>query len=523
MTGKKILKFGLLGTGWSLVLFLCFYLTRDGVQSWDLFEHYMHARWLFDWLGLEAFPSYFSPPNSVVKHYGPFWEVVLAFFSEFGFAFLREPAWVWNAMTLFSFPASLYLLFKWLKKAGIETFTALLSLSMLPAFIRLGGHALMNYKDFPAAMAYLLVIVFQYNWIKKESKSRRFSIPSLAILGAFSLLPALIRTSMFLQWLVSLCLPLIICYHQKIKTSWRHVLVPFLSGSFLIFLCFLPLYDEGLLQFLTAPFSFMHYQAAHHWPVQIFGTEYASEDLPFWYPFVWILVGFHPLLFLLTLAGLGFLTFRFRPKSLASWMLLFFILPVISIWVTKPILYNEERHILFLYPPLILGAGLALGEHLKETLKKGLIFLLIACSVYSYSFWTRYSYIYLSPLVGEQSVDRFNGDYWALSIPLVVRKTKDLLPANAPVFLRIAPTNVYIEADRLTNSLLHQEPGYQRLQWISSEDGLSPGQTYYKIEANKHDAQKQILKDIEAGKAKLIFKTDLPTGEPGGVLAQYTK
>ena len=97
-----------------------------------------------------------------------------------------------------------------------------------------------------------------------------------------------------------------------------------------------------------------------------------------------------------------------------------------------PTIYDEERHLLFLYPPVLVIAALGLDD-LGERLKYGLAVLAVASACSSYAHWGRYAYVYKSSLIGDRHAERFMGDYWGACIPLAVGALADRVPVGAPV------------------------------------------------------------------------------------------
>lgn len=196
MQESRLIKIGLQLSFWELLLFICFYLTRSSVNSFDTYAHYLQSKWLLSSLGLLPFDPIVQVPDEGIRSYGPLWEFILGTFTEYFFYFLREPGWVRNAITLFSFPISLYILYRMLCKSGTPASTAIFVLSLLFGMIRLGGHALINSKDYPLAMSYLLVTVYQYIWIIREGhrpSKKPFTFSSLFTLGSVSIIPFLVR------------------------------------------------------------------------------------------------------------------------------------------------------------------------------------------------------------------------------------------------------------------------------------------------------------------------------------------
>jgi hypothetical protein len=153
--------------------------------------------------------------------------------------------------------------------------------------------------------------------------------------------------------------------------------------------------------------------------VRFFGTSHAVGALPWWYPAVWLPVVAEPVTLLACISGLTLLLVslvRGRPVrsrrfdlstrygsvnlSFPVWLGLIVVVSWCGVLVMKPALYDEERHVLFLFPPLFLLGALGL-DRLPSRLKVGIAALIVVVSLASYASWGRYAYVYKSPVIGD--------------------------------------------------------------------------------------------------------------------------
>jgi hypothetical protein len=182
--------------------------------------------------------------------------------------------------------------------------------------------------------------------------------------------------------------------------------------------------------------------------VRYFGRSRPAGSLPRLYPAIWLPVMLTPAAFAVSLAGLarGALRSARAPQSfvlaapggrtfdlsLRRWLGIHAALLWLAVIVLHPPAYDEERHFLYLYPPLLVVGALGLDD-LDERLKAALAVLVIVTAAISYAGWGRYAYVYKSPLVGDRSADRFMGDYWGVCVPLAVDALPGRVPAGAEI------------------------------------------------------------------------------------------
>jgi hypothetical protein len=185
-----------------------------------------------------------------------------------------------------------------------------------------------------------------------------------------------------------------------------------------------------------------------------------------------------------------------------------------------PVLYDEERHILFLYPPLLVLAALGL-DRLKERYKHLLSALIVAASLASYARWGRYSYVYKSPLIGSSSSEQFMGDYWGLCVPLAVRALNGRVPPGTDVLVDGPDDVVALENAKLTGSTFGRVPGFGPYSFRTDGEFKPP---FAAISTNRFGQHLDgVLGDAAAGRAKILWSSPMPPGEPACVLAEYLK
>jgi hypothetical protein len=268
------------------------------------------------------------------------------------------------------------------------------------------------------------------------------------------------------------------------------------------------------------------------YPYTLFGDPYSGHTTPWWYAPIWTFIGFHPVAFVAFGIGMAAMAMRgagkegrmilqlgrwtLRPSiehlllgvSLASWALLI---------VIHSTLYDEDRHILFLYPPLLVVAGLSL-RFLSDRIQYVLATILIVCGTASFVGWGRYAYIYMSPLMINRDAGDFSGDYWGICVNDVIRVLPDVAPDDTRLVMGGIIEIADIELARHRENPLLTDSRYDAYQ--TSFTVPSSG-SYLYLTINRLNAHQQTLDDIAVGKAEEVYVSRLPLGEVGCVLARY--
>jgi hypothetical protein len=528
-----------------LVLFVAasialgFALTYRGVATWDALPHLDRSRWLVHRLGLPSSRSSNDLPE-MMKWYGPLWVLILGLLSEVVFAFLRDPMWVQHACNFALFPIGLYAVYALLRRAGVVPSTAALAVAMIFGLIRLGGHALINVNDFPFAMASLLAMLYLWNKLRELqvafAVTGRYAAPSLVLLGLVTIVPYLIRPPVlaetailtaFLGWFAG--------RPSRGRDRLALWLIPPLSALALTLAAWPSLWErsvDGRMHWRDSFHSFFRFQWVG--AVRFFGRTALSTQLPRWYAFVWWPVIVSPVVFGLLLAGLWLQLRNGRAApvardfavesrwggwnlSLPRWLALHAALLWAGVVLVHPTIYDEERHLLFLYPPVLVMAALGL-DRLPQRLKVGLAVLAAVTSLASYGQWGRYAYVYKSPLIGERGASRFMGDYWGVCIPLAVRALPGRVPAESEVVIPQAFDAAAIQYERLRQGRFSGISGFGPYRLESA----SPSQHAYAILYNRMGLSDRAISLVPSGRVKILWTATMPPGDPACVLVEYS-
>jgi hypothetical protein len=520
---------------------LGFALTAGGVATWDSLANFDRSRWLLHTYGLPSSRTA-DGLDETMKWYGPLWSLFLGLMSEVELKFLHDPTWVQHAFNFALFPVGLYATERLLERGGGRRSTAILAVALLFGAIRLGGHALVNVNDFPMAMLSLLVMLYLWTKLREiDARARaagRFPRATLLWLGMVAIVPFLIRPPVALQ-LVTLALFLALYGATALRGARRGrrielLLIPLAAAVAFTVAVWPALWAHGR----TVPFrkgltTFMRFGWKDS--IRYFGWSTMSNALPRWYPFIWLPVMLSPATFLALLWGLGRGAFRrsLAPQSfllprarggtidlsldvsLRRWLAVHAALLWLGVIVLHPTIYDEERHLLFLYPPLLVLAALGLDD-LGERLKYGLVVLVAASACSSYAHWGRYSYVYKSSLIGDRHAERFMGDYWAACVPLAVDALAGRVPAGAPVVVAgpLDPALIQYARRRAGPRALAGFGPYQIVRQPVSWPA-------YMIINNRSGRHEPVLRAVAEGRARELWRTTMPPGDPACLLIVY--
>jgi hypothetical protein len=426
-----------------------------------------------------------------------------------------------------------------LVRAGVARSTAALAAAMVFGLIRLGGHALLNVNDFPFAMLSLLVTLYLWNKLRELDlaflASGTHSKKTLALLGVVAIVPYLIRPPVMVEAVTLIVFLAFYGWFVVRPAGWSDrlalVLVP--ASAALVFMdaVWPSLWEHakpGRLRWRDSFDSFVHFSWVG--PVRFFGQLAISTRLPRWYPFVWWPVIVTPLVFVLLLAGLlnqlrnrelgahpFVLETRWGPwdLSLRRWLAFHVLVAWAGILLIHPTLYDEERHLLFLYPPVLVLAALGL-DGLSERLKIGLAALVLATSLVSYAHWGRYAYVYKSPLIGDRSSARFTGDYWGVCVPLAVRALEDVVPIGSEVVVPQPFDAAVAQYDRLRQGRFSRRPGFGPYRLEKSTKSAR----YDAILYNRMGYNDSVIEAARQGRARILWQATMPPGDPACVLVE---
>lgn len=505
--------------------FVCTYGTGTGFD--DVYQH-NHSLWLLGKFGLGPMVSF----KFLGHFYAPLWDLILGIATEWVFPWLRDPIWVRHAFTFGLWPLTLGGAYLLLRRAGERQATALFASAMLFGIIRFGGHAFGNTKDFPAAAGFLLVTIGQWIVLKEwDGRDDQRAWVRFGWLGALCAVPFLLRVPL-LHHIALLCalllLSLVRLPRERRGTAAFALSFSLATAALTIFLFYPFLWEKG--GDLLSPLSFFGKFDAQIVPVAIFGHPYGSDAIPWWYSLAWFPLVAHPAVLLLAIGGgvLAFFPRSGRAEGKATGLP---FLPPLRAWLgivtglgfgltllLQPHLYDEERHLLFLFPPLFLFAALQY-ERLGDRLLRALAGIVAACAVVAYVWWGQWAYVY-KPIFFWGIADGFSGDYRGLCLSRAI----DALPGRAstelPVIVKGPVPDVASHYRRRRSSLLARDPA---MGDYVLRDRYTTGSGFTMLWFNRFSRQAVYEPAVKQGKAKVLWSMNMPSGDPACSVVSFDK
>ena len=229
-----------------------------------------------------------------------------------------------------------------------------------------------------------------------------------------------------------------------IYKSWRKaalLVIPYgLSALVVCYLTWPYLWADPVHHFLTSVLLMSRYPW-NGW-ILFQGANLPAPDLPAYFLPYLMTVQFTevvPALFLLGLALSAWAFVRGRQREPFALALLWLVLPVVGIVVSRSTLYNNFRQELFLIPPVFITGGIALEALFSRMRRDVWKALLLAAAVlpglYADVTLHPYEYIYYNSFVGGVAgvfrVDEL--DYWATSYREAAQYINQVAPRGATV------------------------------------------------------------------------------------------
>ena len=310
--------------------------------------------------------------------------------------------------------------------------TAILALIFAALTPRLFGHSFANPKDIPFAALYIIgihqIIVFIKNLPKIKILNGFFLILifaiSIDIRVSGLLLIVYFLMSVFAYWSV-----------DYIRTKRLKIKEISLTGVIALAIAFLGYWAVAILwpyastDFL-APIKILQKVSSFNVfnAYEVFkGVWYSAWDIPISYVPTWIWISI-PVFLNLGILIIGFVYFRKIGKNinklLYSLLIFFTVFPAVYIMLKHSNIYNGIRHLLFVFPTLIVLSSIAwdrLIKFLKPTVFYLLTITILGASLLQSLTWSiknhPYEAMYFSPLVGGDLAvfGKYETDYWGIS------------------------------------------------------------------------------------------------------------
>ena len=341
--------------------------------------------------------------------------------------FIDITTWLISLISVILVSISIYFVFE-----SIIISSAYFALiSTLPIWV---GMSQVNSKDIPVA-AGLTILSAGFALIFKNISSNYFFYFGLLLisLGAAISLSVRPATAMILLTFIAInSLALIYFYYNKLN------LIAIIKKVFSIFI--ITIISALMILYSSNPISLfklfswifdairvsLDYPSVQ--PIRLFGRDFLSNDLPSWYVMAWIWAQLPILTFLyLVLSILLLFRTSFVNRNLNQLFLIFpfliqsFVVPIVFLFI-QPNMYNGLRHILFIYPALmLLAAGFLywVPFNFQNIYFQKVIFIftcfVLLFNTFSTYRWAPYSYAFINPIAGLGEKRNWDLDYWGLS------------------------------------------------------------------------------------------------------------
>jgi hypothetical protein len=343
------------------------------------------------------------------------------------FYFVDIVTWLLSLIAVITICVTLYLTFE----SARHSFIYFGIMSTLPIWV---GMSQVNSKDIPVAAGISILSSGFMLLIKSKSSRKLFYLgivlSSLGCAIAVSVRPASVTI------LLSFILCNLIVYFL-VGSSAKKVSHLVTEISFIISVIFI---FSLIILFYSNPIAFnnlffwvkdavaisLNYPSVQ--PVRVFGKDFLSDALPSWYIAAWVWAQLPVLTFVSFILGLFFLInqsilqknwqdlYYFFPYLIQA-----FLIPLVMIFI-QPNLYNGIRHIIFIYPALMIFATIAIGRlcsnfesNFINNFTGALAILIISLNLFATYRWMPYSYSFINPISGIGNQRNWDLDYWGLS------------------------------------------------------------------------------------------------------------
>ncbi len=347
------------------------------------------------------------------------------------------------------------------RKAAI---LALLFLFLSPRFL---GHSLMNPKDIPFAAGYIIAIYFLMQLMKNMPNPTRKNMLGF-ILGT-ALAIATRAGGLMIFGFLGLFFLIDYWAKRKLKTE-QNILISYLKNgailvgaSYVLALLFWPF---GLVNPIAHPMEALGEFSKLGVRIRVLfaGESIMTDSQPWYYLPMWM---YRTIPLFVTVGFFGSFLFIKKyisqDKSLFVSLLYFVALfPLAFIAAKESLLHDGWRHLIFVYPPMVVAAvlfwvNLDILAYGKKSLQYGLYAILVLSMLEPALYITRnsaYPYTYFQPFAGGISGNygAYETDYWGVSVKQAVQwlEKENIVSDNMTDTVTIAssfqyPADVYLK------------------------------------------------------------------------------
>src|SRR6266496_812069 len=419
-------------------LIVGFMTIDDYGESWDEEPSFNYAN-----QSIDAYKAIWNPSikvqfgKDILQFYGPAYLMATSLFTKgtqnlFPNLFIAELWHISNFICLqFGILCFYFLALRFTDKISAIAATALMSTQPL-----IWGHGFINPKDIPLMAFFTATVLFGLKLLDVFA-ANGFEIKKLFVTPQFYMAGIMLGVTISIRVLGLAAGGVILCYlafiniKKVLRVSYSYyglaLVVTFFTWPYL--------WESPVKNFLTS----LSFAVKFVWPgYTLFdGNFYHPDEIPRLYaPKLFAMQLTETALFLLCLGLFIILLPKFRAKNKNLLFLIFpwFIVPALYILIFKIKLFDNLRHLLFLYPAafLIMAAGLDVILNLAKSswLKVFILILILFPGVAGIVRYHPFEYTYYNTVTtSTTSIFRnYEQDYWATCY----KKTASWLNENAP-------------------------------------------------------------------------------------------
>lgn len=467
-------------------------VSKDFGQSGDEWMHYQQAEKVLKYYR-DGDKSCLNDPKLLLHYYGQSFDVITVWLIKqlnpkdpyilrhFFNALMGFIAIVFTAL-------SAKALGGW--RAGILAF---LFITLTPRFF---GHSMNNPKDIPFATATIFGIFYTIRFIQQLPK------PSLhtcffSILGIAWAISIRVGGILNIAYFVAFS-GLAMYFLNKKERQWRPVITTMLIIALLGYLGGLILWPYGMQNPIKNPFAALKAMSEYPANIKIVfeGEHIWSTKIPWHYGIKYIFIS-NPLVVLsgfLLMVGLSVQAYKkaIFPKVPMLLVLFASVFPILYTIYKNSTLYNEWRHLLFVYPTLVVCAALGWNALMYFITKKSVqiaLYSLIGIGCIEPTIWMIQNhpneYVYFNQIVGGTAgaYGNYETDYYMNSIKNSVEwflkhefePNKDKYSKDKPLQLvttSVGPVNYYLRNYKDKIKVTYTR--YYERQWKDWDYGIFP-------------------------------------------------
>ncbi len=383
----------------------------------------------------------------------------------------------WHLINFLSFQIGVYFFFvfsrRWMK--NLAAFATTLFFATQPL---LWGHAFINPKDMPFLVAFLVSLELGFRMADRIANPQ----PGESTWATFThiLLPGIVlgfATNM--RILGPLAGFLAFIYFLSLRKPTRfYWFIPYGLVALATLFATWPYLWQAPIQNLFGILQFFSDNPTEL-RVLFLGDIYTADHLPLRYLPTLLAITLTEPVWPLAISGLFVAIQRWRISSI-EWKtffptLLWFIVPVVYVFIRRPAMYDGFRHSLFILPPVFVLSGIALDAIFARVssahIKTALIGLLVLPAIWANIQLHPYQYTYYNQFVGgtDKASYSFETDYWGTCFKEATEQFNLIAPQNATIYVGSKDINLvaYYAAENITVK------GYKRRTYIGYGEYLS--------------------------------------------------